>query len=173
MSIPITVRTGPQSHELRIRAVFGNELRNKIQDAVAWRAYRFFEEQDCVPGHDVEHWHHAYAETVRSLDCGVLVQDRRVCLTADASMFDVGPLEIYIEPRRITLCGFGRSIRPLPTPPGEPARPRRDWVFRVHDFDVDVDPRAVVARFNGPVLNVYLGRVVAPPERSWVAAAAG
>jgi hypothetical protein len=122
-----------------------------------------------VPGHDVEHWQRAYAETVRSLDCGVLVQDNRVCLIADASMFDVGPLEIYVEPRRITLCGFGRSTRPIPAPPGQPARPRRDWVFRVHDFDVDVDPRAVVARFNGPVLNVYLGRT---PARVGAVAAA-
>ena len=172
MATAITVRQGPQSHELRILAVRGNELRNKMHDAVAWHAFRFFEDQGCMPGHDVEHWQRAYAETIRSLNCGVIVQDERVCLTADASLFDVGPLEIYVEPRRITLCGFARARQPQPSSPGAAQdRSRRDWVFRVHDFDVDVDPRVVVARFNGPVLDVYLGRALSRAPRTAVAAA--
>jgi hypothetical protein len=143
---------------LKIRPVVGNELKNKIHAAVAWRAYQLYEECGHVFGHDVEDWERAEARVVRPMDCGVLAEDARVCLTADASLFDDGPIEVYVEPRRITLCGYDRSRRPLPTPPGEPPRPRRDWIFRVHDFDVDVDPSTVTARFNGPVMNLYLGK---------------
>lgn len=166
-----SIRSTPRTRELKIRAVTGNELEKKMRDAVAWRAYQFYQEQGCLSGHDVENWERAEAQVVRSLDCGVIVQDHRVCLTADTSLFDDGPIEVYAEPRRITLCGFDRSRRPLPTPPGEPVPARRDWIFRVHDFDVDVDPYAVVARFNGPVLNIYLAKahaLSAPPTETWV-----
>jgi len=170
MNTPFARRTPGHTQKLRIRPVVGNELKNKIRDAVAWRAYQLFEEQGRAAGHDVEDWACAEASVVRSMDCGVIDQDSRVCLTADASLFDDGPIELYVEPRRLTLCGFDRSRRPLPTPPGEPAKPRRDWIFRVHDFDVDMDPHAVVARFNGPALYVYLGK--AQPREARVLAAA-
>jgi len=172
MTKPITIRQAPHPHDLKIRAVYGNDLNNKMHDAVAWHAYRLYEEQGCQPGHDVEHWQRAYSEAVCPLDCGVIVQNQRVCLTADASLFDDGPFEIYVEPRRVTLCGFDRNRRPIPQPPGETARPRRDWIFRVHDFDVDVDPREVTARFNGPVLNIYLAKAGAHLEQPAAVAAA-
>ena len=155
---PVSRRTPEPPQELRIRPVVGNELKNKIHAAVAWRAYQFYEECGRLFGHDVEDWERAEAKVVRPMDCGVLVEDNRVCLTVDPSLFDDGPIELYVEPRRITLCGYDPSRRPLPTAPGEPPRVRRDWIFRVHDFDVDVDPSAVTARFNGPVLNVYLAK---------------
>ena len=158
MATPVAKGTPRTQHELRIRPVVGNELKNKIHAAVAWRAYQFYEESGRVFGHDLEDWERAEAKVVRPMDCGALVEDSRVCLTVDASLFDDGPVELYVEPQRITLCGYDRSRRPLPPPPGEPPRPRRDWIFRVHDFDVEVDPRTVTARFNGPVLNVYLGK---------------
>ena len=166
-----SIRFAPAVHELRIRTVVGNDLQNKIHDAVAWRAFQMFEQQGSVPGHDLEHWQRAYEEAVRQLDCGVIVQDHRVCLTADASVFDDGPIEIYVAPRRVTMCGFDRARRPIPEPPGQPARPRRDWIFRVHPFDVDVDPNEVTARFNGPVLNLYLGKAGVPRPVHAIAAA--
>jgi len=89
----------------------------------------------------------------------VLAQDHRVCVTADVSWFDDGPVELYVEPRRITLAGFDRNRRPLPMPPGQPEAPRRDWIFQVHEFEVELDPANVTARFNGPVLNIYLAKV--------------
>lgn len=158
MTKPITIRHAPHPHDLKIRAVAGNDLKNKMRDSVAWHAYQLFEAQSCVPGNDVANWQRAEAEVIRPMDCGVIAQDHRVCLTADASLFDDGPIEVYVEPRRLTICGFDRSRRPLPDPPGEPVRPRRDWIFRVHDLDVDVDPAEVTARFNGPVLTVYMAR---------------
>jgi hypothetical protein len=171
MSRPFAVHTPKRPQELRIRPVLGNELKDRIREAVAWRAYRLYEECGRVLGHDVEDWERAEAEVVRSMDCGVIAQDHRVCLTTDVSLFDDGPLELYVEPHRITLCGFDRSRRPLPTPPGVPARPRKDWIFRVHDFDVEVDPHAIVVRYNGPALYIYLA-TVEPREAERVLAAA-
>jgi Protein of unknown function (DUF2934) len=170
-----TIRNAPHPQDLRIRAVLGNELKNKMHDAVAWRAFELYERQGGAAGHDIENWERAEAEVVRPLDCGVIVQDHRVCLTADASLFDDGPIELHVEPRRVTLCGFDRTRRPLPTPPGPeasgPVPPRRDWIFRVHEFDVDLDPAEVVARFNGPVLNIYLGKAGVRQEKHAMAAA--
>ncbi len=165
------VRFAPPRHELKIRAVLGNNLQNKTHDAIAWRAYQFYEQQGCAPGKDVENWARAEEEVVHPLDCGVLAQDHRVSVTADASQFDDGPIELYVEPRRITLAGFDRSRRPLPPPPGQPVPPRRDWIFRVHEFDADLDPANVTARFNGPVLNIYLAKahaLDAQPATAWV-----
>jgi len=41
----------------------------------------------------------------------------------------------------------------------------------VYDFDVEVDPREVTARFNGPVLNIYLGKAGVRREVAAMAAA--
>jgi len=171
MSRPITWLQTARPQQLKIRTVLGNDLNNKMHDAIARHAYQLYEKQGCEPGHEVEHWQRAYAEAVRPLDCGVIVQDHRVCLTADASLFDDGLIEAYVEPRRLTLCGFDRDHRPIPPAPGEPARLRKDWIFRVHEFDVDVDPREVTARFNGPVLNIYLGKAGVRREQAAMAAA--
>jgi Protein of unknown function (DUF2934) len=171
MAAARSIHYAPHRHELKIRAVLGNNLKSKIHEAIAWRAYQLYEQQGCVPGHDLENWARAEQEVVCPLDCGVLAQDHRVCVTADASQFDDGSIELYAEPRRITLAGFDRSRRPIPTPPGEPVPPRRDWIFRVHEFEVDLDPANVTARFNGPVLNIYLAKaraLDAQPATAWV-----
>jgi len=165
------IRFVPRAQELKIHPVQGNDLKNRIQEAVAWRAYQLYEQQGCAPGHDLEHWQRAEKEAVHTLDCGVLSQDHRICLTTDAAYFDDGVVELFVEPRRLTMCGFDRSRRPLPAPPGEPASPRRDFIFRVHEFDVEVDPGGVTARFNGPVLNIYLPKANVlreEPETAWV-----
>ena len=153
-----TVWGSHRPHELRIRTVTGSDLQAKIHDAIAWRAYELYEARGGAGGHDAEDWKQAEAEVVRPLPCGFLEQDHRVCLTADASHFDEGPIELWVEPRRLTLCGFDGTRKPLPVKPGEPPRPRRDWLFLVHDFAVELDPGAVTARFNGPVLDIYVRR---------------
>ena len=156
-----TTRTPSWSsrHQLSIRRVASADLQSKIHDAVACRAYELYEARGGTWGHDAEDWERAYGEVVGPLLCGSLEHDRRICLTADASCFDEGPVEIWIEPRRVTICGFDRSSRPFPTPPGEPTRPRENWIFRVHDLAIEVDPSGVTARFNGPALDIYLPKV--------------
>jgi len=159
-------------HDLMIRLVAGDELQSKMHDAVAWRAYRLFEVRGCVPGHETEDWARAESEVVGPLTCGSLDQDYRICLTADTTCFDEGPIEMWMEPRRLTLCGFDPNHKLLPVPPGQPERTRRDLIFRVHEFAVELDPAGVIARFNGPALDIYLAKAGAHVEmREMVAAA--
>jgi hypothetical protein len=153
-----SILESPNLHEARIRPVAGIELQSKIHDAVAWRAYQLYEAEGCAAGHDAEDWERAQVEVVRPLDCGVIVQDDRVCLTTDVSCFEEGPIDIWVEPHRLTLGGLDPSRKPLPGLPGAPPRPRMEWTFVVHDFAVEVDPAEVKARFNGPVLYITLGK---------------
>jgi HSP20 family molecular chaperone IbpA len=148
----------PNVREVRIRLVAGNELQNKIHDAVACRAFQLFEAQGCAAGHDTEHWERAQAQVVRPLDCGVIVQDHRVCLTADMSCLEEGRIDVWVEPHRLTLAGIDAKRRPIEGTLGEPARSRMEGTFLVHDFAVEVNSAEVTARFNGPVLNIYLAK---------------
>jgi hypothetical protein len=145
-------------HDLNIRLVAGDELQSKMHDAVAWRAYHLFEVRGCIPGHETEDWARAESEIVGPLTCGALEQDHRICLTVDTTCFDEGPIEMWMEPQRLTLCGFDPNHKPFPVPPGQPERPRRNWIFRVHEFAVELDPAGVTARFNGPALDIYLAK---------------
>lgn len=158
-------------HQLIVRPLAGDELTAKMHDSVAWRAYHLFEVRGCVPGHETEDWARAEAEVVGPLTCGSLEQTNRVCLTADTSCFDDGPIELWLEPRRLTLCGFDPNCKPFPAPPGQPARPRGDWIFRVHELAVEVDPGGVIARFNGPALDIYLAKAGTRAEAHAMAAA--
>jgi hypothetical protein len=170
MERPKLSRNSRKLHDLSIRLVAGDELQSKMHDAVAWRAYHLFEVRGCIPGHETEDWARAESEIVGPLACGSLDQDYRICLTVDTTCFDEGPIEMWLEPQRLTLCGFDPNHKPFPAPRGQPARLRRDWIFRVHDFAVNLDPGGVIARFNGPALDIYLAKASAHVETGAMAA---
>jgi len=157
-------RDGPRTPELRIRAAAGDGLKGRIHEAVAWRAFELYEARGGKPGHDAEDWKQAEREVVRPLPCGTVEQDHRICLTADTSCFERGPIELWLEPRRLTLAGPVKPGKAFPEREG-PFAQSRDRVFFVHDFPVDVDPAVVTARFNGPALDIYVAKAGARMAR--------
>jgi len=153
--------------ELRVWPAMGDNLNTRMRQAIARRAFTLFEEGGRVWGRDAADWAKAEAHVVRPLECGTVEQDHRVCLTADTGCFGDGPIELWLEPHRLVLCGTD--------PARKPVYPREDWIFFTRDIPVEVDPAQVTARFNGQALTLYLPkahRPAVPAAREMVRGAA-
>jgi HSP20 family molecular chaperone IbpA len=162
-------RTG---EKLEVKAVTANEQERKVQEAVARRAYAIFESRGLESGHELEDWRQAEREVVRPLCGGRMTVDDSLWVGADVAAFETGTVELWIAPRRITVCGKPRqekldAIRTRSKPPAEGEK-----IFRVLDLAFEVDPSQVTAKFNGPELELLLKRAQASPGQMVKAAAA-
>jgi HSP20 family molecular chaperone IbpA len=137
---------------VKIIAVNPGEQERRLREAVARRAYELFENQGCLLGHAGEDWRRAESDLVHPLACGLLARDDKIAVSTDISVFDEGIVEVCVEPRRLSLCG-----RPRTRDAGG-ACPLRQFVYRVLDLPVEVDPSQVHARFNGRILEIDLYR---------------
>lgn len=170
---------------LKVVAVDSGEQTKRIHDAVARRAYHIFEGRGSAPGHELGDWQRAEFETVSPLDCGCLVLDDKMSVNTDVSLFGEGVIELCVEPHRLTIC-VKIPRRPLVLPRRHYARPGKesatlerngssaeeDFVFRVLDLPVAIDPSRVAARFKGRRLEIDLPKTQAIRERSFQAWAA-
>jgi hypothetical protein len=172
------MRTHPEvtefqrKHPLKVIASAPEALEKKMHDSVAWRAFHLYEAHGGGSGHEVEDWRQAESEVVRPMDCGLIVQDDRVCLTTDVSCFGPGTLEIWVEAHRITLCGTSTSPKLHRAAGPASANGPRDWIFRTHELSAEVVPAEVTVRFNGPAMHVYLRRALPVPQQAVMARAA-
>ena len=148
-----------KGRRVKISAVDPNEQDRRIREAVTWRAYQLFESHGSSPGHELEDWQHAEADVMRPLGCGLVILDEKISLNTDVSSFDEGPVEVCVEPRRLSICGRPCADKRASVSNSNPGRPRADSIFSVLILPVEVDPSQVVARFNGRVLQIDLYKV--------------
>ena len=139
-----------KGRSIKIATANPGELEKRFREAVTRRAYELFETHGCSPGHEGEDWKQAESDLVRPLACGLLTEDDKISLSTDISVFEEGSLEVFVEPRRLSLRG-----RPH-TPDG--ACPLREFVYCVLDLPVEVDRSQVHARLNGRILEISLYR---------------
>lgn len=143
---------------VRIVVVDGPERAKRIRDAIACRAHQLYEIRGCAPGHELEDWRQAEHEVVSPLCCGFISLEDRISLSTDASAFEVGTIEIYVEPRHLTLCGKA-PFRKEDLGKECGSKPYENVVFRVFDLPVEIEPSQVTARMNEPFLEINLPKV--------------
>jgi len=142
------------SRRIKILAADPPEWGRRRYEAIARQAYRLFVTRGASPGNETDDWRKAEAEVVRALECGLIVQSDRVSACADTGAFGEGNIEVYVEPRRLSLCGPSRTHEYAP------ANPERELVWRVLDLPVEVDPCHVHAKCNGRILEIDLYRTL-------------
>jgi HSP20 family protein len=132
----------------------------EIRDAVAQRAYEIFERRGRVDGHHEEDWRQAESELLFPL--AVTVADAGECLTVAAAVpgFDACDVEVFVEPRRVTIAGQRHA---------EAAGPEhRTRMFRAVELPEDVTTCDVIAEVEDGVVAVTLRKVTGsegmPPE---------
>src|SRR5262245_64463736 len=94
---------------VKLTIIDGNEQRRRMQEAVGHRAYAIFESRGCGPCHELQDWSQAESELVRPLNCGRTTVGDRLWIGTDARIFEQGTIEIWVAPRKITICGDPRS----------------------------------------------------------------
>jgi len=138
-----------------LRITFDTESaqRKRMHDAVAHRALQIGQ-GSCGSGLGLLEWRRAESEVLKPLDCGFLVSNDKIRLSADISCFEEGEIEICVEPRTLAICGKER-VRVGATN-ASPEKKSEALTFRTRSLPVDIDPRQVTARIKGSCLEVDL-----------------
>ncbi len=162
-------RTGEQA---KLAILSADEQTRRMQQAVACRAYEIFETRGATPWNQLEDWRQAEAELISPLCCGRMTVDSNLWVGADAAAFQEGTIEIWVAPRKITICGEPRRDKVDVHRQHLGPRPAGEMVFHVLDLPVEIDPSSVTAKFNGPSLEIFLRKAQATPQQKAQAAAA-
>jgi HSP20 family molecular chaperone IbpA len=156
---------------VKLTIIDGNEQMRRMQEAVAHRAYAIFESRGSGSWRELEDWRQAESELVRPLCCGRMTNGDSLWIGTDARIFEQGTIEIWVAPRKITICGKPRADkadanRKLTRPCSGP-----EMIFRVLDLSVDIDPSQVTVKFSGPSLEILARKAQGKRQEARTAAA--
>jgi HSP20 family molecular chaperone IbpA len=74
-------------------------------EAIAARAFEFFESRGREHGHSLEDWLRAEAELRQSLPIEIAESDNQLTARAEVSGFSADELKVSVEPRRLLISG--------------------------------------------------------------------
>ena len=162
-------RTGEQ---LKVVTVNENEQTRRVQEAVARRAYEIFDSRGSASWHELEDWRQAESEVLRPRCSGQMSLNDALWVGADAAIFEEGTVEIWVAPRKITICGKPRVSNVNAHRKHIGLHSVGEMIFHALDLPVEIDPSRVTAKFNGSSLEILLRKVQAKPKQEARAAAA-
>jgi len=157
-------RTG---EEVKLTRLNADEQARRVHDALSRRAYQLFEHRGCSGRHEIDDWRQAESELLVPCCCGDMTLNGSLWLGTDSSNFEEGTMEIWVAPRRITICGKPRMGGKYCVSKALSA----DRIFRVIDLPLDVDPSGVTTRFSGPSLEIVMRKAQANPAPAMAAVA--
>jgi len=142
-------RTG---EPIKVTVVGSPEQTSRIHEAVARRAFEISEcPTDLTTPHEIQDWRKAESEVLPPFCCGQMSLDGRLWVGTDCSMFEEGTLEIWVSPRRLTICGRARMDNRNPS-----RQHNGNTIYHPVELPVRIDPSQVTAHFNGPSLEIVL-----------------
>jgi HSP20 family molecular chaperone IbpA len=155
--------------KVKLAITDANEQMRRVQEAVAHRSYTIFESRGSGSWHELQDWAQAESELVRPLSCGRTTVGDRLWIGTDAGTFEQGTIEIWVAPRKITICGKPRADKDVQ---GIGPRSGEERIFRVLDLCLDVDPSSATAKLHGPSLEILVRKAQTKSRQEARAAAA-
>jgi len=128
----------------------GTDLRNEmLEGALRERAIRIQESRLQRERQEPTPTQAAGVETLRHLDCGMLLSEDEIELTTNVDCFREGDVAFCVEPRRLTFWGL-RS--------GGLGSDPHDLIFRFANLPFEIEPESVRTKRNGRILTTRVNR---------------
>jgi len=157
--------------KIGIATVDAEEQARRIHAAIARRAFEIFEDRGSG-AHEEDDWRQAESALLGSFCIGRMSLDDSLWLSMDATHFQEGTINIWVAPRRLTVCGKPRAKRQAAGLLPKSSHPGEELMFREVRLPIEIDPANVTARFNGRALDILLRKAQAKPDEAVRAAAA-
>ena len=161
-----------KGERVKLTITDANEQMRRVQEAVARRAYAIFQSRGSGSWHELEDWGQAESALVSPLCCGRMTVGNSLWIGTDARVFDEGTIEIWVAPRKITICGKPQADKVDAQRKRIGPCPGQELIFRVLALCLDVDPSQVTVKFHGPSLEILARKAQAQPRQQVRAAAA-
>lgn len=130
------------------------EQTRRIHAAIARRAYEIFEQRGGMGWHELEDWRQAEAEVLSKLCFGLTTRDHTTLVGTDLAGFEPVSVELWVAPRRITLCGQAHAREAQTSNVHSCAG--EGIVFREIPLPYEVDPARVDTKMQGRFLEIKL-----------------
>lgn len=130
----------------------------KMESIVARRAFQISERRGLMPGREAEDWRQAESEIVSPLCGGLTVASDRISVTTTIACFKEGVIEIWIEPRRLTIFGTKRTSVKHDVMEKDRSTAQEHEIVRILDLPVEIDPSRVTARLSHGMAEISLPR---------------
>ena len=157
--------------KINVVALDADEQRGGISMRSRHHAFEIFQNRGSG-GHEQEDWRQAESALLRPLCVGRMSLDDSLWVSMDASHFQEGTIQIWVAPRRLTVCGKPRAKRQQTVATPTIAPLHEELMFREVGLPVVVDPSNVAARFKGQSLEILLKKAQIKREQAVKAAAA-
>jgi HSP20 family protein len=153
----VTVASAQAPTALRVvepRSLF--ERIHQMEQAVARRAFEFFERDGGIFGRELEHWFKAEAELLHPVHMNVSETDEALAVEAEVPGFSPSELEISIEARRLTISGKKETREERKKGKTIYQEHCSNEILRVVELPADVDATKASAALKNGVLKLTL-----------------
>jgi HSP20 family molecular chaperone IbpA len=156
-------RAPQPSDALFVHVVTGNEELfdelKEIYQAIARRAYEFYEARGSVDGHDLDDWLRAESESLIPVHAGIEDSQRQLIVRALVPGFSGDEILVNVSPRRLIIYGQTERIDGRKTGELNDFWQLPKTIFHAVDLHAEVDLENVLAWLEDDVLEVRLRKI--------------
>jgi HSP20 family protein len=151
----------PASSPLFVEAEKLIERMGELTQAVAKRAYEFFETRGRQLGHELEDWFRAESELLRFVPVEMKEDENQFTVRAEVPGFKPGEIKISAEPRRLIIEGGSEQSSEEKSEKVVFTERRSDQFCRSLRIPVEIDSSKVTATLKDGILNITLPKAPA------------
>lgn len=148
-AVPVKVINEPSSAD-RVAGIY---------DLIAKRAYEIFENDDHVPGRELEHWLRAETELLHPVHVELTDSDHALALYVEVPCYSAEQLEVSVDSRRVSIIGKREIYERRKNDKIIYADCCTDRIFRTLELPVEIDPSKVTATFRDGMVELILPKV--------------
>jgi HSP20 family protein len=150
----------PTDHPAIVEAERLLNRRKEVSEAIAIRAYAFFEERGRGFGQDFDDWHHAELELLRPIPIEITELDDQLKVRAEVSGFSAKDIQVSVEPKRVVISGKVEKADEYKSESALSTERQSNEILRALDLPTEVDPEKATATVKNGVLELSLAKAV-------------
>jgi|SRR5579875_168228 len=136
----------------------------RMQDAIARRAFEIFDGNGRIFGNDLEDWFQAESELLHPVHIEITESDEGLNVQAEVPGFSSKELEISVEPRRLTITGKRETKEEKKKGKTVYSERCSDQLLRVIDLPAEINTDKVKATLDNGVLSLEMPKA-APAKK--------